>query len=67
MRDTTDEAYRKYEKVTQVMLEDHRPLEVAAVMMTQALSIYKTMLSEEDYDRMVLSIVTNKDKIKKLA
>lgn len=67
MRDTTEELYRKYERVTQVMLEDHRPLEVAAIMLTQSLSIYRTVLSEEDYDRMVLNIVTNKDNVKKLA
>jgi hypothetical protein len=66
MNDTTVDLYRKYEKFMQVMLEDHTPLEVAAVMSIQALSLYKTFLSEEDFDKMVDSLVENKRRVKKL-
>jgi hypothetical protein len=46
------------------MLEDGKPLEVAATMMAQALSLYKTVLNAEDYDRMVDSISDSRDKVK---
>lgn len=48
------------------MLEEHKPLELAAVMTIQALSIYKTFLSDEDYNKMIDSIVENKHKVKRL-
>lgn len=66
MNDTTEDLYRKYEKFMQIMLEEHKPLELAAVMTIQALSIYKTFLSDEDYNKMIDSIVENKHKVKRL-
>lgn len=66
MNDTAAELYRKYEKFMQIMLEEHTILEVAAVMTIQSLSIYKTFLDDEDYNKMIDSIVENKDKVKKL-
>jgi len=63
---STTELYRKYEQIMQIMLEEHDPLEVAAVLTTQGLSIYKTCLDEDDYDRMILNIVSKKDNVKRL-
>jgi hypothetical protein len=39
-------------------------MEVAAIMMAQALTIYKSAMSEEDYNRMVDNISSSRDKVK---
>lgn len=68
MRNTTpgspEELYSKYMAFHSVMLEKHRPLEIAAIMMTQALSIYRTILSEEEYQKMVDNISDLRDQVK---
>jgi hypothetical protein len=38
-------------------------LVIAGVMMAQSLSLYKSVLSEEDYSSMVASILEKKDKV----
>lgn len=58
-----EEIYGKYMAFNSVMLESHRPLEIAAIMMTQALSIYKTILSEEDYQKMVDNISEMRNRV----
>lgn len=58
-----EEIYGKYMAFNSVMLESHRPLEIAAIMMTQALSIYKTVLSEEDYQKMVDNISEMRNRV----
>ena len=45
------------------LVQEYDVLEVAAIMMTQALSLYKTALSPEDYDRIVENIVKFKDHV----
>ena len=44
----------------QVMLEEYDPIEIAAIMTVQALSFYRTVMSEEDYLKMVDSIYQNR-------
>ena len=61
-----DELYYKYMAFNQVMFEDYKPIEIAAVMAVQALSIYRTSLSEEDYLKMVDSIYENRFGVQKL-
>ena len=46
--------------------KDHSPLAIAAILMTQALSIYKTVLEEDEYEQMVDSISNSRDKVAKL-
>ena len=46
-----------------LLKEDHDALAVAAVLASQAMGLYKTILSEKDYDIMINSIVDKKDKI----
>ena len=46
-----------------LLKEDHDALAVAAVLASQAMGLYKTVLSEKDYDIMINSIVDKKDKI----
>jgi hypothetical protein len=67
MKSTTlgspEDIYAKYMSFNNVMLEQHLPLEIAAIMMTQALSIYRTVLTEEDYNKIVDSISELRDRI----
>lgn len=49
--------------VDRLMEEDTHVFAIAGVMMTIALSIYRSSLSEEDYHRIIESIVQSKDKI----
>ena len=46
------------------MLEDYDAMEAAAIMSTLALSLYKTCMSDEDYQRMVKNIYDQRDQVK---
>lgn len=59
-----EDLYAKYLQFTNIMLEEYDAMEVAAIMSTLALSLYKTCMSEEDYQRMAKSIYDNRDKVK---
>ena len=56
-----------YNEVLMVMerllKEDQNPLAIAAVLASQAMGLYKTVLSEKDYDIMIDSIVDKKDRV----
>ncbi len=58
--DTHTELYKKYMAFHNVMLENYSPLEIAAVISVQSLSFYKTILSEEDYNKIVDAILSRK-------
>ena len=59
-----EDLYSKYLQFTSVMMEDYKDIEIAGIMITQALSIYKTVLPEEDYQRMVNSIYERRNDVK---
>jgi hypothetical protein len=59
------ELYNKQLEFASEMMEKHGPLPVAAIMMTQALSIYRTSLEEIEYHNMVDAISTSRDQIKR--
>jgi hypothetical protein len=59
-----EDLYSKYLQFTSVMLEDYKDIEIAGIMITQALSMYRTVLSEEDYQRMVKNIYERRDDIR---
>ena len=59
-----EDLYSKYLQFTSVMMEDYKDIEIAGIMITQALSIYKTVLEEEDYQRMVKSIYERRNDVK---
>lgn len=42
---------------------DIEPLELAAAFITHAMRIYRTVLAEEDYDKMMTSIYDSRDRI----
>jgi hypothetical protein len=63
-KNSTEDLYAKYLQFTSVMLEDYEAIEIAAIMATQALSLYRTCMSEEDYQRMVKSIYDQRNEVK---
>ena len=56
--------YDAYLGVTAQAITEHDPLAVAAVLMTQALSLYKTTLDPASYDAMVDAISSRRDEVK---
>ena len=56
--------YDQYLDFTDHMCSEHGPLEVAAVMMAQSLTIYKSALGEEEYNLMVDNISNSRNKVK---
>jgi hypothetical protein len=59
-----EDLYTKYLQFNSVMMEDYQDIEIAGIMITQALSMYRTVLLEEDYQRMVKSIYERRNDIK---
>lgn len=66
MDNNLEELYGKLWIVISDLSEKYEPLEVAGVMTAQAMTIYKSILSPEEYEMMAESIYNTRDKIKKL-
>ena len=69
MSDSLQQIYDRYIFLTEEILSENidvSPLEIAAAMLTQALTIYKTVLNDEDFYRMMDSIYESKDKVRKI-
>jgi len=47
-----------------IMLEEYDPMEIAAILVIQGLTFYRSFMSEEDYQRMVTSIYDHKDEVR---
>lgn len=62
--DKMQQIYDNYIEFTDHMVGVHGALEVAAVMMTQALSIYRSAMDPKDYDRMVDAISASRSQVK---
>lgn len=60
---STDDLYSKYLQFTGLMLEEYEAVEIAAIMAVQALSLYRTCMSDEDYQRMVKSIYDQRNQV----
>jgi len=63
MTDNLEKLYHNYLEYTDHMVGVYGPMEVAAVMMAQALSIYRTGLTDEEYHQMVDSISASRNKV----
>ena len=57
------ELYDQYLNFTDQMVEEHGAMEVAAIMMAQSMSIYKTAMSDDDFNRMVDTISASRNKV----
>lgn len=55
--------YTKQLQFTDQLCATHNPIEVAAVMMVQALSLYRSVMSETDYNSIVETIAHNRDSV----
>lgn len=62
--DQLQAAYDKYLDFTMDMITEGNSLSIAAIMMAQALSIYKTALDDEAYNAMVDNISASRDHVK---
>jgi hypothetical protein len=60
-----EKLYSEYLNFNDTKVGEYDILAVASVMMAQALSIYKTVLSENDYNTIVDNMSDNRAKIKK--
>ncbi len=58
-----EDLYHKYMLFNGIMLENHKPLEIAAIMVIQGLSFYRSFLKEEDYQKMVKSIYDKRNEV----
>jgi len=59
-----EDLYAKYLQFTGIMLEEYKDIEIAGTMIAQALSMYRTVLPEEDYQHMVKSIYERRNDVK---
>jgi hypothetical protein len=59
-----DDLYQEYWMIHGQKLDQYDPLEVAAVLLAQAMTIYRTVLDEEDYNKMVDSIDKMRNDVK---
>ena len=59
-----EDLYAKYLQFTAVMLEEYQDIEIAGIMIAQALSMYRTVLPEEDYQNMVKNIYERRNDVK---
>ena len=62
---TFEQVYREFEKLTGELVVggNNDILECASVMMAQALRIYKTTLSENEYQIMTETIIKSRDDV----
>lgn len=62
---STESLYMEYvEFHAKKLMEGNTPLEIAALLVVQALGMYRTVLSEEDYENMVDKISSSRHEIK---
>jgi hypothetical protein len=61
-----DELYHSYWEMHNEKMGSYNPLEIAAILMTQSLTIYKTVLDKDDYNKMVDDISNLRDRVKEI-
>ena len=67
INDGLTDLYSKYLIFADQMAQDHTAMEIAAVMMAQAMSIYKTALSEEDFNNVIDVMSVGRQSVKTFA
>ena len=63
--DKLQELYNEFLEYTSQQVEEYGAMEVAGIMLAQAMSIYRTALDEIDYNKMVDSISASRSKVQK--
>jgi hypothetical protein len=65
--DSINDLYQEYWMFHSAMIDKgHSPLEIAAILVAQSMSIYKTVLDANEYDKMVDSISDMRYNVKEL-
>lgn len=54
---------RMYQLTGKLIEEGQKPFAIAAIYIMIAMQIYRTMMSDEDYNQMVDTISANRDKV----
>jgi hypothetical protein len=62
--DAMQQVYNQVLTMISNIVVENDPLLVAAVMMTQAMSIYKTALTADEYERMLAKIYETRDLVR---
>lgn len=66
MDDRLEKLYHEnWQHITR-LLHDYSGLEIASVLSAQAMTIYKTIMSEEDYQEVVEAIYDSRNKVQAL-
>jgi hypothetical protein len=66
MEDSSILADEIYQITDELMKEGHKPFAIAAIYSMIAMQIYKTTMSEDEYNSMIDFISNNRDKVKRL-
>lgn len=61
-----EELYQDYWMIHAQKLEKYDPLEIAAVLLAHAMTLYKTVLNNNDYNKMIDDIGHMRDQVKSL-
>lgn len=65
--DRLEDLYHKYWLIHNQMLEEgYKPFEIAGILVAHGLTLYKTLMSEDEYQRMAENIYDQKDSVKKI-
>ena len=59
-----EQLYNSYLEFSDQMTKEHSIYAVAGVMLAQALSIYKTTLSQDDYNNMLDRVFESRNQVK---
>ena len=62
--DKLQRLYNTYLEFTDHMVGEYGSMQVAAIMMTQALTIYKSSMNESEYNKMVDTISASRSQVK---
>lgn len=62
--DKLQQCYDNFIEFTDHMVGVHGAMPVAAVMMTQAMSIYRSSLTEDEYQKIIDTISASRDQVK---
>ena len=61
--ETLDTLYMNFLKFTDVMAEEYTAPAIAGVMMAQSMTLYRSILSDEDYDHLIRNIYDTRMKV----
>lgn len=64
--DNIEELYQQIWTLTSQLLLSNSPVAIAAVLSAQAMTIYRTTLTEDEYESIAYTIYNSRDRVKKL-